>query len=372
MKTEDIGIAELPSPISGNASTPTQLLRDRLAVFKFDDVSTLSLRRSPRNHSAPKFEESESSLPTVPGGSCSPKKRSATAVDHGPDKKAKLEGRKTPKTKRGIAPPEKYAYLAPLSDHLGEDADLLDIMFCGINPGKMSATLGHHFAHPTNHFWKCLYGSQLTDRLLSPSEDHTLPGSYRLGLTNLVERPSAEAAELAGSEFTAGVPALLRKIVRHRPRFVCFVGKQIWESFIKAAAPPSSRPFTPSDVPATPVVEHTEETVTAVAEGSVAVTKKRKKEVVQREPAKRQPKGQPKFTAYDLQPYKVVHSDPNAGVRETLFFVVVSTSGLVAGYQLKQKIEQFALLKQRLDELERGELDTSAMTTIPVPTTLLS
>ncbi|KAI0366060.1 DNA glycosylase [Pilatotrama ljubarskyi] len=250
---------------------------------------------------------------------------------------------------------------------------MTSVMFCGINPGKMSATLGHHFAHPTNHFWKCLHSSQLTDRMLSPTEDHTLPESYRLGLTNLVERPSAEAAELAGSEFTAGVPALLKKIVRHRPRIVCFVGKQIWESFIKAAAPQSSEPSSPVGIPPAPVMQHAdEETVSAVSEDSVAVTTKRRKTVVERQTANRKAKAPPKFTACDIQPYKVVHSDPNAGVRETLFFVVVSTSGLVAGYQLKQKTAQFALLKQRLEELKRGKLDSSSMTVIPIPTTLLS
>lgn len=29
---------------------------------------------------------------------------------------------------------------------------------------------------------------------------------------------------------TASVPALLDKIARHRPRFVCFVGMVIWET----------------------------------------------------------------------------------------------------------------------------------------------
>ncbi len=27
------------------------------------------------------------------------------------------------------------------------------------SPGECSATVGHHFANPTNHFWRCLFES---------------------------------------------------------------------------------------------------------------------------------------------------------------------------------------------------------------------
>ncbi|KAI0765440.1 uracil-DNA glycosylase-like protein [Fomes fomentarius] len=194
----------------------------------------------------------------------------------------------------------------------------------------MSAAVGHHFAHPTNHFWRCLHGSQLTERLLSPSEDGTMPANYRIGLTNLVERPSAQAAELANSEFTDGVPGLLRKIVGRRPRIVCFVGKAIWESFI-------------------------------LVKGK---GKARAKQVAKKRNVK------PTFI-YDLQPFKVVHEAEDGIVRETLLFVVVSTSGLVAGYQLPEKIKMFSILKQRRDELLEGTLDTSSMTVIPVQSDLV-
>ena len=60
--------------------------------------------------------------------------------------------------------------------------------------------------------------------------------------TNLVERPSAQAAEIPTAEFAAGAPALLRKIARYRPRVVCFVGKGIWDTFVRAAAPPDPSP----------------------------------------------------------------------------------------------------------------------------------
>ena len=38
----------------------------------------------------------------------------------------------------------------------------LAVLFCGINPGLWSAAVGHHFAHPSNRFWKVLHGAGWT------------------------------------------------------------------------------------------------------------------------------------------------------------------------------------------------------------------
>ncbi|KAF8624536.1 hypothetical protein AX15_005844 [Amanita polypyramis BW_CC] len=127
------------------------------------------------------------------------------------------------KPKRGCAEPERYAHLDGLSDILGNE---LDVLFCGINPGEYSATVGHHFANPRNHFWRCLFESGLTGKYIRPSEDHTIPGlkPFSLGLTNLVDRPTAEQSELSSTELVTGVSVLLEKIIKCRPRMVCFVG----------------------------------------------------------------------------------------------------------------------------------------------------
>ncbi|KAF5380177.1 hypothetical protein D9615_006216 [Tricholomella constricta] len=93
------------------------------------------------------------------------------------------------KQARGYAGPETYAHLRVLQDVLTEG---LDVIFCGINPGQKSAEIGHHFGHPNNHFWPCLYESGFTSTRLPPEEDHTLPERFALGLTNLVNRPTAE------------------------------------------------------------------------------------------------------------------------------------------------------------------------------------
>jgi TDG/mug DNA glycosylase family protein len=102
-------------------------------------------------------------------------------------------------------------------------APKLDVVFVGINPGRYSGEAGHHFAGPSNRFWKALHGSGFTDRLLDHSEDVDLP-RYGLGVTNLVSRTTASAAELTDDEHRAGAAALTEKLERVRPRCVAFLG----------------------------------------------------------------------------------------------------------------------------------------------------
>ena len=103
----------------------------------------------------------------------------------------------------------------------------IDVLFCGINPSLISAELGHHYARPGNRFWPALHRAGFTPRLLSPAEDATLP-RYGLGLTNLVDRPTASASELTAGELRAGAAALERLVRRVRPTLLCVVGLAAW------------------------------------------------------------------------------------------------------------------------------------------------
>ncbi|GAA5845888.1 hypothetical protein JCM3766R1_004646 [Sporobolomyces carnicolor] len=129
----------------------------------------------------------------------------------------------------------------PLLDYLEPD---LNLVLCGINPGLKSAQMGQHYASPTNHFWKALAGSGLTDRLLHPSEGAILPGEYNIGSTNLVPRPTAEMSELSLDEMRKSVPALLRKIIKYKPKIFAFVGMKICEIVFRYlhSLPSSSSP----------------------------------------------------------------------------------------------------------------------------------
>jgi TDG/mug DNA glycosylase family protein len=99
----------------------------------------------------------------------------------------------------------------------------LQVLFCGINPGLYSGATGHHFARPGNRFWPALHAAGFTPRLLHPSEQRLLL-SYGYGITNLVNRTTATAEEIAPAEFVAGRRRLLAKVRRHRPRVVAFLG----------------------------------------------------------------------------------------------------------------------------------------------------
>ncbi|MGH3962332.1 MAG: G/U mismatch-specific DNA glycosylase [Pseudonocardiaceae bacterium] len=105
----------------------------------------------------------------------------------------------------------------------GPDDPPLRVLFCGINPGLVSAATGHHFARPGNRFWPVLHGSGFTPRRLRPDEQQLLP-SLGLGITNIASRATARADELSTAELVAG-GARLRDLVRElRPAALGVVG----------------------------------------------------------------------------------------------------------------------------------------------------
>jgi TDG/mug DNA glycosylase family protein len=99
----------------------------------------------------------------------------------------------------------------------------LRILFCGINPGLYSAATGHHFARPGNRFWPTLHTAGFTSRLIHPWEEKLLL-DHRLGITNLVARATASAAELTPAELRAGRRRLERKVRRLSPGWLAVVG----------------------------------------------------------------------------------------------------------------------------------------------------
>ncbi|MCC2640569.1 MAG: mug [Nitrospira sp.] len=103
----------------------------------------------------------------------------------------------------------------------------LRILFVGINPGLRSAALGHHYAGPSNRFWKLLYEARLIPERLSYREDFRLP-EWGLGLTNLVARTTATMEDLTPQDYAAGRLVLMRKIRRYRPRVIALLGMTLY------------------------------------------------------------------------------------------------------------------------------------------------
>jgi double-stranded uracil-DNA glycosylase len=110
-----------------------------------------------------------------------------------------------------------------IPDVLPAPGEPLRVLFCGINPSLYSAATGWHFARPGNRFWPALHLSGFTPRRLAPREQDLLPG-YGLGITNLVARATAQAAELDAAELQAGGERLLALIQRSRPRILAIAG----------------------------------------------------------------------------------------------------------------------------------------------------
>lgn len=102
-------------------------------------------------------------------------------------------------------------------------APRLRVLFCGINPSLYSAVVGYHFARPGNRFWPALHRSGFTPRQLAPSEQEELLG-WGLGVTNVVERASATAAELSPAELHAGGERLRSEVLEYRPQWLAVLG----------------------------------------------------------------------------------------------------------------------------------------------------
>ena len=99
----------------------------------------------------------------------------------------------------------------------------LKVLFCGINPGLYTAAVGHHFARPGNRFWPALHQSGFTDRVVSPFDERELL-KIGIGISNVVPRATATAAELTREDYIAGGRSLAAKVKRYRPRIVAILG----------------------------------------------------------------------------------------------------------------------------------------------------
>jgi double-stranded uracil-DNA glycosylase len=110
-----------------------------------------------------------------------------------------------------------------IPDVLPSPGEPLLVLFCGINPSLYSAATGWHFARPGNRFWPALHLSGFTPRRLAPAEQDLLAG-YGLGVTNLVARATAQAAELDPAELRAGGDRLAALIADRRPAVLAVAG----------------------------------------------------------------------------------------------------------------------------------------------------
>ncbi len=108
------------------------------------------------------------------------------------------------------------------------------ILFVGINPGRTSGLVGHHFAGPGNPFWRLLHAARITPVELRADEDQRLV-EFGCGLVNLCGRTTKTAAELTRDELARGVIQLRKKIRAMQPHVVALVGVTLYPIVCKPA-----------------------------------------------------------------------------------------------------------------------------------------
>ena len=101
------------------------------------------------------------------------------------------------------------------------------MVFCGINPGRVSAAAAAHFANPRNDFWRLLHEAGFTPRLLRPDQQFEAL-AHGIGLTNAAFRTTPGSGDLRRADF-ADSPARLERLARElRPEWLAFVGKEAY------------------------------------------------------------------------------------------------------------------------------------------------
>ena len=147
---------------------------------------------------------------------------------------SRLRSGQAPRLRSGQAPRLRSGQVSPPWEHLRLTDRIrpgVKLLFVGINPGVRSATTGHHFAGPSNRFWKLLWEARLTPEPFTHEDDVRLP-ELGMGVTNLVARPSPGIDVLKPAEYVEGWKILERKIDRYRPDVVALVGVTLWRAIL--------------------------------------------------------------------------------------------------------------------------------------------
>jgi TDG/mug DNA glycosylase family protein len=105
--------------------------------------------------------------------------------------------------------------------------DALRVLFCGINPGRVSAAAGAHFANPRNDFWRLLHAAGFTPEQLEPTDQFELL-RHGIGVTNAAARTTPGSGDLRKSDFAGAAERLEEIATRRKPGWIGFVGKEAY------------------------------------------------------------------------------------------------------------------------------------------------
>jgi double-stranded uracil-DNA glycosylase len=197
----------------------------------------------------------------------------------------------------------------------------LRVVFCGINPGRWSATAGAHFANPRNDSWRLLHAAGFTPRLFAPEEQHEL-AALGYGLTNAASRTTRGSGDLRRGDFEGAAERLERIAAELRPAWIAFVGKAAYrgafgerpELGLQERQLAETRLFVlPSTSPANAAVPYTER-LRWFEELSARASGKPLREVARA--LVRDPDGRVLLVRFDF-PDKTVWATPGGGIERT-------------------------------------------------------
>ena len=117
-----------------------------------------------------------------------------------------------------------YRRAHTLPDYVGPE---MRILLVGLNPSPYAADVGVGFARPGNRFWPALLSAKLVDHARDPRRALV---DHHIGMTDLVKRATARAAELDAAEFQLGFERVRSLVVWLRPTVACFVGLSGWRA----------------------------------------------------------------------------------------------------------------------------------------------
>ena len=109
------------------------------------------------------------------------------------------------------------------------------LLVCGLNPSPYAADAGVGFGRPGNRFWPAAAAAGLVTADRDPRRALVVD---QVGMTDLVKRVTARAAEVGRAEYQAGLERVERLCEWLRPEAVCMVGLAGW----RAAADPKAGP----------------------------------------------------------------------------------------------------------------------------------
>lgn len=116
------------------------------------------------------------------------------------------------------------------------------VLLIGINPAPPSVAAGHYYqGRLGQRLWRRLERVGLLEDARPGAEDEAFARAGH-GLTDLVKRPTASAAELTDAELEAGIAALREKIRTWKPGLVLFAFREPAQRLLGNAVRPGSGP----------------------------------------------------------------------------------------------------------------------------------